>query len=91
MSNVIPFPQKLRVKNYFGGCPHCGEATEFFNIYKSQWCYCEKHRTKWYFGTNLFSSWREENEEIWKYNYFKFAPYHTVEPLPCNIDVRVPV
>jgi hypothetical protein len=53
---------------YFGGCPVCGQVTGWANIGKAHWLFCEPHRLKWWIGTNLFSSWRQETEDVWRAN-----------------------
>ena len=42
------------------------------------WFFCDSHKTKWLVGSNLFSSWREEDDEVWRLNRFKLAEYMTV-------------
>jgi hypothetical protein len=52
---------------YFGACPSCdnpGETTyPYTNAGRSHWFYCETHKTRWWGGANLFSSWKRETEE----------------------------
>ena len=80
-ATVLAFPTKPRGANSFGDCPHCGQTTGFFNIGPEQWCYCDRHQTKWCFGENLLSSWRHETEETWRLNDYRFGPYRAVEPV----------
>jgi hypothetical protein len=47
---------------HFGGCPQCGTSTGVLSIGRDHWFYCDEHRTKWWVGSNLFSSWREMTE-----------------------------
>ncbi len=42
---------------------------------------CHRHKTKWHVGSNLFSGWRDEIEEVWRLNRFRLAEYMTVEPV----------
>ena len=48
--------------DYLGLCPHCHKTNGFINIGPSHWVFCEKHRTKWCVGSNLFSSWKSQTE-----------------------------
>lgn len=80
-ATIIKFPIKSREANYFGDCPYCGETTGFFNIGREQWCYCDRHQTKWCFGENILSSWRDETEDDWLRNEYRYGRYREVEPL----------
>lgn len=51
----------------WGNC-ECGSIGNVLNIKKTHWAYCEKCKTVWYIGSNLFSSWLYENETIWSEN-----------------------
>ena len=55
-------------ENYWGHCPHPEHENYYLNIGRGHWMVCDKCKIKWFIGSNLFSSWREENEEIWKSN-----------------------
>lgn len=48
---------------YFGGCPVCGDNDGYVNIGRGHWLVCKEHRTRWFIGSNLFSSWRDETPE----------------------------
>jgi hypothetical protein len=50
-------------------CPECAAnrcvpaaGYPFVNIGSNHWCYCQVHRTMWWIGANLFSSWKEQTE-----------------------------
>lgn len=64
----------------FGGCPECGGDDGYLNVGRDHWMFCETHRTRWLFGSNLFSSWRHETEEEWEANRRKLAEFRVVEP-----------
>jgi hypothetical protein len=66
--------------NYFGGCPHCG-AGLCENVRKSHYGVCETHKVFWPIGSGLFSSWQEEDEEIWRKNREMLASFTQVEPI----------
>ena len=84
MSKVIPFRQI----DGFGGCPRCRQNDGYLNIGRDHWFRCDRHRVKWLEGSNLFSSWRDENEAIWVGNAALLAEFVEVEPLtrPPRID-----
>ena len=84
MGDVVNLePKKPRyAASQFGGCPHCGQHDGYLNIDREHWFRCDRHKTKWRFGSNLFSGWREEGEEVWQRNRFKLAEYMTVNPMP---------
>ena len=84
MSDVVKFqPNKTQhAESYYGGCPHCGKHDGHLNVEREHWFRCDHHKTKWRFGSNLFSDWREDGEEVWQQNRFKLAEYMTVDPMP---------
>jgi hypothetical protein len=65
----------------FGGCPHCGANDGHFNIRRVHWAVCEKHKTKWQMGINLFPTCLNENQETWEKNAEKFSEYEKVIPI----------
>ncbi len=76
-TNIISFP----TIDYFGGCPKCGLHDGYLNVWSAHWFYCERHRTKWCVGSNLFSSWQEQDEASFQHNAHKLASYGVVKPL----------
>jgi hypothetical protein len=68
--------------NHFGVCPVCYRSNGFLNVHKDHWFVCHVHKTKWHVGSNLFSSWKEENEKTWRKNEETLRGYTTVDPLP---------
>ncbi len=84
-AQILPFPassvrdRDATVTAYpFGGCPYCGQNDGYLNDGRDHWFFCNQHKTKWLVGSNLFSSWREEDDEVWRLNRFKLAEYMTV-------------
>jgi uncharacterized C2H2 Zn-finger protein len=79
MTNVV----KLKVVDvdHFGGCPRCGRVEKWRNVYKTHWLCCDSHKVRWSPGSNLFSSWREENHAVWEANEALILGYAEVEPL----------
>ncbi|MFH0899003.1 MAG: hypothetical protein V2A73_00080 [Pseudomonadota bacterium] len=65
----------------WGDCPKCGRTDGFLNIGRGHWFMCHTHKTKWFAGSNLFSTWREESEETWVRNSALLANYEEVEPM----------
>jgi hypothetical protein len=63
----------------FGSCPKCGKGDEYRNIYKQHFFFCDEHRFTWSPGSNLMSSWREEEEEDWREAWEKLRVYRTVD------------
>ncbi len=80
MGDVVNF-KSVTTDEYFGGCPHCGQNNGFINVGRDHWFLCDRHKTKWWYGSNIFSCWRQEDEETWQRNRFKLAEYITVEPI----------
>ncbi len=72
---------EIETDHYFGGCPHCGETDGYINVGRNHWFVCDRHHTKWWAGSNLFSSWRDETEEQWLRNEYKLENYLSVEPV----------
>lgn len=72
-----------------GACPACG-SMEYLNVYKDQWGCCAEHRVRWLFGSNLFSSWRHEDEAVWARNRELLDSYAEVDPIfVCEKAVRL--
>lgn len=49
-------------------CPRCGQSSMYLNYYKTHWGICHKCGIRWPIGSNVFSSWRNENREQWEHN-----------------------
>lgn len=77
-AEIIPFPAPHDLE--FGGCPHCGRADGYLNVGRNHWFYCERHKTTWWYGSNIFSSWCDETEGEWLRNQYRLADYRVVEP-----------
>ncbi len=52
---------------YFGHC-HCGRRPVLLNVHKGNYMYCRPCNTYWHVGTNLITTWRDEDESVWKKN-----------------------
>jgi len=72
---------------YFGGCPVCGETDGYVNHGRHHWFVCDAHRTRWYAGSNLFSSWKDETEDEQQTTWAKIQQYQDVTPtVPSNLN-----
>jgi hypothetical protein len=81
-AKIIPYPVPVATDEYFGGCPTCGNAEEHFNYRSNHYGACHTHRCYWGpFGSNLFSSWKDETQEDWDRNEMRFEPYAHVEAI----------
>ena len=67
---------------YFGLCPKCNQPWhEYRNVHKAHWFVCHECKTRWHGGSNLFSSWRHEDEATWDRNIELLRTYQDVEPI----------
>ena len=66
---------------YFGGCPYCGANDGHVNVEREHWCVCNRHKTKWRIGSNLFSGWKDEGEAEWTRNEYRLENFMEVEPI----------
>lgn len=71
----------LTTDEYFGGCPHCGKQTNCVNVTRVHVAMCDEHKVCWVIGENLFSSWRNEDEDTWRRNAELLAEYTAVRPI----------
>jgi len=70
--------QELQQDNYFGNCSVCGESDGGLNIASDHYFVCHKHKKYWHWGSNHFSGWMDEPEEIWKKNYQTLKKYEEI-------------
>ena len=93
MDNVIEFPTPSigDASRGCGGCPEGDSLDGYLNIGRCHWAFCDKHKTKWCFGENLFSGWREESQEDHVENERHLASFKEIKPigLPDNGEVNV--
>ena len=59
-----------------------GHETRLFNIGRGHYVACDTCRTFVFVGSNLLSSWRLENEDVWRRNSRSIEGYEEVE-IPC--------
>ena len=55
-----------------------GHEIRFFNISRGHYAACDKCRTFIFLGSNLISSWKQENEGIWQVNYNSVKDYKEI-------------
>jgi hypothetical protein len=56
-----------------------GHPTRLFNLGRGHVVACDECRTFIFVGSNLMSSWRAENSDIWKRNRDSIKGYREVE------------
>lgn len=61
--------------DYFGLCPVCSNDPNILNVGRDHFAVCHEHKVYWLVGSNLFSSWRDEDPEIWNINSRLLATY----------------
>jgi hypothetical protein len=65
-------------------CPECGRHDGYRNIGKGHWFFCREHKIRWFVGSNLLSSWRNETEEEQREKaafFYEGEGYREVEPI----------
>jgi hypothetical protein len=77
MSDVV---EPRTEANYFGSCLECRRNDGYLNFHTDHWFVCDEHKLRWWGGSNLFSSWRDETEEDWQANGELLMGYREVEP-----------
>jgi hypothetical protein len=66
----------------FGLCPVCRKTDGYMNVGSGHWFMCIKHKNRWFIGSNLFSSWKDETEEEQQDEFYQlgFGDFADVEP-----------
>lgn len=72
--------------DYFGVCPECGSHDGYLNVGRDHWFKCDTHKTKWNFGSNIFSDWRRESDQQHQRNREVLNTYRTVKPARALVD-----
>jgi len=73
--------KKVETDEYFGGCAHCGKTDGYVNYGRDHWFVCDAHRVRWYAGSNLFSSWREDKTDDDIAREWKTREFTVVDPV----------
>lgn len=65
----------------WGLCPTCGKTDGYINVGRGHWFYCQEHKKKWFVGSNLFSSWKDETEDEQRASYAElgFGSYDRID------------
>lgn len=80
--------------DHFGVCPECGRTDGFLNVGRNHWFVCHEHTAAWWVGGNLFSSWKDEDEDDWLANealllgYVEVEPLHDLEDIAAVLEFR---
>jgi len=72
----------------WGLCPYCGKTDGCHSVGPDHWYVCHEHKTKWWIGSNLFSTWRHLTEEEQRRDRRIFDEYRTVAPIMCGDELR---
>ena len=56
-----------------------GHRTRLFNIGRGHYIACDECRSYLFVGSNLMSSWRQENRDIWQANYESVKGYKFIQ------------
>ena len=74
--------------SHFGFCPICRKADGCLNIGKGHWLFCVEHKVRWFVGSNLFSSWRDETEQQQRdrYDALDFGNFKDVVPFHPTVE-----
>lgn len=73
---VIPFG----VDDELGLCPTCRRSDGVLHVGREHYGHCDRHRTCWHIGSNLFTAWREQTETQRQANAMHLARYRRVQP-----------
>ncbi len=69
-----------RPDDTFGLCPVCHRTDGVLNVGRIHWFFCDAHRSRWCYGENIFSDWRDETEAVWLSNSAKLGQFREVKP-----------
>ena len=64
----------------FGVCPKCGNTDGYLNVNRNHYNVCNSCKNYWPVGSNLFSGWRDEDEETWEKNARLLDSFTEVKP-----------
>jgi hypothetical protein len=81
LSEFLQPPIPAVEDDYFGGCPICGKYSRVLTVGDDHHFVCDRDLTRWSVGSNLFSGWQHETEEVWRENAIELAGFVEVTPL----------
>lgn len=82
-------PAHQREPALFHGCPQCPPSRgpdDVCHAGKSHRAVCHAHRTTWFLGANLLSSWQHETEAEQRARYREIEGYTFVDTVHGAID-----
>jgi hypothetical protein len=85
---------RVTIDFYWGVCPLCwaegevGEPIACKSVGPDHWYYCDRHKARWYVGSNLFSYWRDMTEEEHRRNEEYLRNCIEVEPIMVKVGAR---
>ena len=75
-------------KDYrWGACPECLSDPLCLNVGDIHWFVCHTHKSKWCVGSDRFSGWQFESEELHQENAAKLAEYTEIKPVNSSLEV----
>lgn len=77
---TLEYVDPTTIEDSFGACPICGERDAYTNVKEVHWALCFKHKTRWCIGSDLFPTWKEEDDWVWDNNSEGICEYREVEP-----------
>jgi hypothetical protein len=80
MDEIKRLEQEAGNNEFWGGCPHCHICDNIVTVNHNDYGVCNEHRVFWYFGTNLFSDWRDEPPGTSQGHVSRLEHYDKVEP-----------
>lgn len=76
----------VRGDAYWGLCPDCRLPMHCcLNVERGHWAVCHICKTRWWLGSNLFSSWQEQTLSQWEANAQLLQSYREVESLDMEL------
>lgn len=72
---------KITTEEPLGGCPECGNSDGMVNYGRNTYFHCATHKTIWFYGSNICSTWQYETEESRAELDRRFADYRDVDPI----------
>ena len=66
--------------DHFGLCPTCGQTDGYLNVDRDHYFVCHEHKLRWLIGSNLFSTWRDEDPDVWQKNSDLLSGYREIRP-----------
>jgi hypothetical protein len=81
-ADINDFTVIQNTESHFGGCPECGDLTMMRDVGRNHFACCDQHKTYWWVGRNLFSTWHAQTEQQAQAHTRLLDTYREVKPLP---------